>query len=70
MKITKETIKRAFRTFWQSALAYICVNAVYINFTGDKVSNKSALLALLMSALAAGFSGAMNLEKEVQNDDI
>lgn len=64
MRITKETIRRAFRTFFQSAVAYVMVNAVYINFTGDRVSNKSSVVALMVSAVAAGISGAMNLDKE------
>lgn len=64
MKITKETIRRALRTFIQSALAYIMVNAAYVNFTGDKVSVKSSVVALAVSALAAGIAGAMNLERE------
>lgn len=63
MKITKETLRRSIRTFAQSALAYIMVNAVYINFTGDKITKKSSILALLVSALAAGISAAMNLER-------
>lgn len=68
MKITKETVRRAFRTFIQSAFAYVMVNAVYVNFTGDKVSNKSAVISLLVSAVAAGISGAMNLEKEANDE--
>ena len=43
MICTKTTLKRAARTFVQSALAYITVNVVYINFTDDKVSVKSAV---------------------------
>lgn len=69
MKITRETIMRAMRTFLQSALAYITVNAMYINLTGNKADDKSTVLGLIISALAAGIAGAMNLEKE-NNDDI
>ena len=35
MICTKTTLKRAARTFVQSALAYITVNVVYINFTDE-----------------------------------
>lgn len=63
MIITKETLLRAGRTFLQSALAYITVNAVYINLTGNKASDKSAIIGLLVSAVSAGIAAAMNLEK-------
>lgn len=68
MIITKETLLRAGRTFLQSALAYITVNAVYINLTGNKASDKSAIIGLLVSAVSAGIAAAMNLEKETNND--
>lgn len=68
MIITKETLLRAGRTFLQSALAYITVNAVYINLTGDKASDKSAVIGLFVSAVSAGIAAAMNLEKVSGND--
>lgn len=68
MIITKETLLRAGRTFLQSALAYITVNAVYINLTGNKASDKSAIIGLLVSAVSAGIAAAMNLEKRTNND--
>lgn len=64
MTCTKTTLKRAGRTFIQSALAYITVNVMYINFTDDKVSVKSALTGLLIAAVSAGISAVMNLEKK------
>lgn len=64
MTCTKTTLKRAGRTFIQSALAYITVNVVYINFTDDKVSVKSAVTGLLIAAVSAGISAVMNLEKK------
>ena len=68
MIITKETLIRAGRTFLQSALAYITVNAVYINLTGNKASDKSAIIGLLVSAVSAGIAAAMTLEKGTNND--
>ena len=56
--------QRAARTFVQSALAYITVNVVYINFTDDKVSVKSAVTGLVVAAVSAGISAVMNLEKK------
>lgn len=64
MTCTKTTLKRAGRTFIQSALAYITVNVMYINFTDDKVSVKSAVTGLLVAAVSAGISAVMNLEKK------
>lgn len=64
MTCTKTTLKRAGRTFIQSALAYITVNVMYINFTDDKVSAKSAVTGLLIAAVSAGISAVMNLEKK------
>lgn len=64
MTCTKTTLKRAGRTFIQSALAYIMVNVMYINFTDDKVSVKSAVTGLLIAAVSAGISAVMNLEKK------
>ena len=64
MTCTKTTLKRAGRTFIQSALAYITVNLMYINFTDDKVSVKSAVTGLLIAAVSAGISAVMNLEKK------
>ncbi|MDY5376781.1 MAG: hypothetical protein SPG60_01890 [Eubacterium coprostanoligenes] len=64
MTCTKTTLKRAGRTFIQSALAYITVNVMYINFTDDKVSVKSAVTGLLIAAVSAGISAVMNLEKK------
>lgn len=69
MKFTKETLRRSFRTFIQSAVAYLTVNIVYVNFTGEKADVKSALLGVLISAVAAGISGVMNLEKEENLND-
>ena len=64
MTCTKTTLKRAGRTFIQSALAYITVNVMYINFNDDKVSVKSAVTGLLIAAVSAGISAVMNLEKK------
>ncbi len=63
MKITNECLKRAVRTFLQSALAYLTVNIVLIDFSSEKSVLKSALVGLAVSTLAAGLSAVMNLEK-------
>lgn len=61
--VTKETIERAARTFLQTALGYIVVNIVFVDFTGDKDVIKSALTGLCVSACSAGIAAVMNLEK-------
>lgn len=68
MKITRDTIYRALKTFIQSALAYITVNVMYVNFSGSRLEDKTAILGLLVATLSAGFAGIMNLEKEDEDD--
>jgi hypothetical protein len=62
-KFTKETARRALRTFLQAFLSYIAVNIVAINFTDDKDIVKSGLIGLCVSAVAAGVAAIMNLER-------
>lgn len=64
MKCTKETIKKAVRTFVQTALGYAAVNIALINFSAEKALLKQALTGLAISAVSAGLSAAMNLEKK------
>lgn len=63
MKFTKETWRRALRTFIQAAAAYIAANLFVVDFTAEGEVLTSALIGLAVSALAAGLSAAMNLEK-------
>ncbi|MFR5876784.1 MAG: hypothetical protein ACLUFN_09875 [Eubacterium sp.] len=71
MKFTKESVKRAFRTFLQAVIAYICVHVVLIDFSDQSESLRTVLIGLGVSALAAGLSAVMNLEKkeEISNDN-
>ena len=61
--LKKEPIKRAVRTFGQTAAGYIIVNATSINFTEDRNVAKFAIIGLCVSAVAAGLSAVMNLQK-------
>lgn len=70
MKITKETIKRAVRTFAQAFIAYITVHIALIDFSAGKEVVKSALIGLGVSALAAGLAGVMNLENSNSNSNL
>lgn len=68
MKFTQETLKRALRTFFQTAIAYVAVNIAVVDFT-QKEAAKSAVIGLIVSAVAAGIAAAMNLEKDEGADD-
>ena len=63
MKWTKETWKRAGRTFLQTAIGYIAVNLAIVDFTAGKEVIKSAVIGLIISAVSAGLSAVMNLAK-------
>lgn len=61
MNILKKTyVKRALRTFLQTAAGYIAVN-----IAATDLSVKSAVLGLAVSAVSAGVAAVMNL-KEVE----
>ncbi len=61
MNIFKKTyVKRALRTFLQTAVGYIAVN-----IAATDLSVKSAVLGLAVSAISAGVAAVMNL-KEVE----
>ncbi len=67
MHITKDGFQRILRTFIQSALAYIAVNIVLIDFSEEGAGIKSALTGLAVAALAAGLSAVMNIEIKGDN---
>ena len=67
MRFTRETLKRALRTFIQAFLAYIAVNVTFIDFGAEKAVIRSALTGLAVSAVASGLAAIMNLEGK--NDD-
>lgn len=66
MKITKETLRRAKRTFFQTAISYFAANLCLVDFTQPKDIIVSALLGLVISALSAGLAAIMNLQKNEQ----
>ena len=63
MKFTKETLKRALRTFIQAAIAYIVAHLAIIDFTDTEEVIKRALVGVIVSAIAAGIAAIMNIEK-------
>lgn len=70
MKFTKETARRALRTFLQTAIAYIAVNVCVIDWGAEKAALKSAVIGLIVSAGAAGIAAVMNLEHSHQTDEV
>ncbi len=52
-------LKRAVRTFIQTAVGYIAVNVVTVDF-----SVKSAVVGFAVSTIAAGMAAVMNLKAE------
>ena len=70
MCFTKNCLKRALRTFLQTALGYILANLALF-LTGTDFANaemwKSAVCGLLVSSVSAGLSAVMNLEKKRKN---
>lgn len=59
----REPVKRAIRTFIQAAAGYIVVAVPNIDFT-DTSMLKATLIGLGVSALAAGLSAVMNINRE------
>lgn len=60
----KSWIKRALRTFFQTAAGYISVNLALVDFTADKPVWKSCLIGISISAVSAGISAVMNFKEE------
>ena len=56
MKITKQTLNRALRTFIQTAIGYAAINIVAIDFSASKQVLKSALIGLGVASVSAGIS--------------
>lgn len=57
--LKKNCVKRALRTFLQTAVGYIAVN-----IAATDMSVKSAVLGLVVSAVSAGMAAVMNLKEE------
>ena len=63
--LKKNCVKRALRTFVQTAIGYLAVNIAVVDFSADKVALKSCLVGLGVSAVSAGVSAVMNLKDEL-----
>lgn len=56
--LKKECVRRALRTFLQTAVGYIAVN-----IAATDLSVRSAVTGLMISAISAGLAAAMNLKE-------
>ena len=63
----KETIRRAFRTFLQTAIGYIVANIAILS-DPETLQNtdilKTTIIGLIISAISAGLAAVMNLPKK------
>lgn len=59
----KNCVRRALRTFLQTAIGYLAVNIAVVDFSADKAALKSCLIGLGVSAVSAGISAVMNLKE-------
>lgn len=69
MMFTKETWRRALRTFIQVVVGYIATNIFVVDFSAAADVWKSALVGVIVSALAAGIAAVMNLEKKLTDTE-
>lgn len=59
----KTWIKRAIRTFIQTAVGYIAVNIAAVDFTDTSIT-RTAVVGLCVSAVASGLAAVMNVREE------
>ena len=63
----KETIRRAFRTFVQTAIGYIVTNIAILS-DPETLQNtdifKTTIIGLIISSISAGLAAVMNLPKK------
>ena len=62
--LKKNCVKRALRTFVQTAIGYLAVNIADVDFSADQAALKSCLVGLGVSAVSAGISAVMNLKED------
>ena len=63
--LTREPVKRAIRTFMQTAAGYIAAN---IAVAVADMENNNAIKALFAAAVAAGIAAVMNMDNQNGGD--
>ncbi len=56
--LKRNCVRRAVRTFLQTAAGYIAVNIAAVDFSAE-----TAVKCLIISAVASGFAAVMNLKE-------
>lgn len=64
----KNWVKRALRTFAQTAVGYVCTAIVAVDWTADRAVLKATLIGVITSAIAGGISAVMNLIDDNRKD--
>lgn len=70
--LSKNCLKKALRTFLQTAIGYLLANvSLYIGGVDFNDGNlvKNALIGLAVSAFSAGAAAVMNIEKGEEKQD-
>ena len=62
--LKKNCVRRAIRTFFQTAIGYLAVNIAVVDFSADRAALKSCLVGLGVSAISAGIAAVMNLKED------
>ena len=62
MSFTKETLRRAGRTFIQVAIPLFLANIAALDYTEGKQAVTLALVSAAVAAASAGLASVMNLE--------
>lgn len=60
----KEWVKRALRTFYQSAIGYAVVALPTVDWSADKAILRSTLIGIGVSSVAAGLAAWLNYFEE------
>ena len=61
--MNKDFIYRVIKTFFQAFIACVLVGIKTVDFSADKAVLKQALITLAISAISAGISALMNINK-------
>lgn len=56
----KNWMRRALRTFTQTACGYICTAIVTVDWGADRAALKATVAGIAVSAIAGGISAVMN----------
>ena len=73
MKFTKESARRALRTFIQAFLGVFAANVTYLSTMDWELGTKQILITvgtqILAPAISAGMAALMNMEESEEGDE-